>query len=157
MLSMPVQKTLRSIRPAFAAVFFLLGSCMAEPEVDLPEGAEAFTPPEAYVRWWSSTEACSDLSGDMGRIRWYVVPGASTFATDQGEKVGIRIKTGDEISVVLAGNYQLHEMVVRHEMLHALLSQPGHPEEYFVTRCRLTWESWSTDQPSDQTAVAELS
>jgi len=44
---------------------------------------------------------------------------------------------------VIAGNYAEHEMVVRHEMLHALLQREGHPTDYFVNRCHLTWESWS--------------
>lgn len=155
MRSMPVQQQpLRSVRYALTALAFFLGSCVAEPEVDLPAGAVIFTPPAQYVQWWDATESCSERRGDMQRIEWYVVPGAATFPTAQGEKVGIRIKAGDRITVVLAGQYQMHEMVVRHEMLHALLAEPGHPDEYFTQRCRLTWESWGADQPS---AVADLS
>jgi hypothetical protein len=36
-------------------------------------------------------------------------------------------------------------MVIRHEMLHSLIGQSGHPAEYFVERCGLTWETWSGD------------
>jgi hypothetical protein len=46
--------------------------------------------------------------------------------------------------IVIAGNYLNHEMVVRHEMLHALLQREGHPTDYFVDRCHLTWETWNS-------------
>jgi hypothetical protein len=42
--------------------------------------------------------------------------------------------------------------VVRHEMLHALLGRQGHPSEYFVTRCGLTWASWGS-QPGSTVAA----
>ena len=45
--------------------------------------------------------------------------------------------------IVLAGNYENSEMAVRHEMLHHLLDRTGHPPEYFIDRCHLTWESWA--------------
>jgi hypothetical protein len=84
----------------------------------------------------------------MAPIKWYVVPGVSTFPTAEGEKVGIRIKTGNDVRIVIAGNYVEHEMVVRHEMLHALLNRAGHPPEYFQDRCHLTWETWAASRPS---------
>ena len=128
-----------------ALAAFAFGGCNYEPAPDLPDGAVAFTAPTAYLAWWDKTSACSQLGGSMARIEWYVVPEAATFPTDQGEKVGIRVKTGDRIQIVLAGQYQMHEMVVRHEMLHALLNESGHPDLYFVDRCRLTWTTWQED------------
>jgi hypothetical protein len=95
----------------------LLG-CTTEPSTALPDGAEAFVPPAEYQGWWASTEGCADIQGNFGRIKWYVVPGVSTFPTEEGEKVGIRIKTGNDVRIVLA-NYVEARMVVRHEMLHA--------------------------------------
>ena len=135
----------RAILPAL--LLPLLG-CTTEPTTPLPDGAEPYTPPAEYMAWWGRTEECSQISGSMARIKWYVVPGVSTFSTDEGEKVGIRIKTGDDVRIVIAGNYVEHEMVVRHEMLHALLNRSGHPVEYFQERCHLTWETWAAAQPS---------
>ena len=43
--------------------------------------------------------------------------------TDQGEKVGMWTRRGDHHSIIVAGNYRNHEMVVRHEMLHSLIGQ----------------------------------
>jgi hypothetical protein len=128
-----------------ALAALVVGGCTHEPTPVLPDGAVAFTAPEAYVTWWEKTSQCSELTGNMARVEWYVVPNVATFPTEQGEKVGIRVKTGDRVQIVLAGQYQLHEMVVRHEMLHALLREPGHPDTYFTDRCRLTWATWQED------------
>jgi hypothetical protein len=138
---------------AFAGI--LVGGCTYEPTPALPDGAVSFAAPTAYVTWWDRTSECSGISGDMARVEWYVVPDVATFPTEQGEKVGIRVRTGDRIQIVLAGQYQMHEMVVRHEMLHALLREPGHPDEYFTERCRLTWATWQSDHSDvDNTTLA---
>jgi len=133
---------------SFALAALVLGGCSYEPTPTLPAGAVSFTAPSEYATWWSRTSQCSELTGSMAKVEWYVVPDVATFATDEGEKVGIRVKTGDRIQIVLAGQYQRHEMVVRHEMLHALLNQPGHPDLYFTERCRLTWATWQADSSS---------
>lgn len=138
---------------AFAGI--LVGGCTYEPTPALPDGAVSFAAPTAYVTWWDRTSECSGISGDMARVEWYVVPDVATFPTEQGDKVGIRVRTGDRIQIVLAGQYQMHEMVVRHEMLHALLREPGHPDEYFSERCRLTWATWQSDHSDvDNTTLA---
>ena len=139
----PALRRLGGASVALAAA--LLGGCSYEPTTDLPDGAVSFTAPTEYASWWSRTEQCSELAGSMAKVRWHVVPGVASFPTDQGEKVGIRIKTGDRVDIVLAGDFQMHEMVVRHEMLHALLNEPGHPDLYFTERCRLTWATWQSD------------
>ena len=150
---MPVRRRLfgRAFLPAL--LIPLLG-CTTEPTSTLPDGAQAFVPPAEYEAWWVSTEGCASIQGNLARIKWYVVPGVSTFPTAEGEKVGIRIKTGSDIRIVIAGNYVEHEMVVRHEMLHALLNRAGHPAEYFEDRCQLTWETWAASRPTDQTPPA---
>jgi hypothetical protein len=137
-------------RAFLPALLIPLLGCTTEPTSALPEGAQAFVPPAEYQAWWVSTEGCSAIQGNIGRIKWYVVPGVSTFPTSEGEKVGIRIKSGDDIRIVIAGNYVEHEMVVRHEMLHALLNRAGHPPEYFQDRCHLTWETWAASRPTTE-------
>ena len=118
-------------------------SAFAPSEPDLPAGAIPLTAQPAYAAWFERTEACSGLGGQFKQIQWFVVPGAETFATNAGPKVGMWEKAGNTARIIIAGNYVGHEMVIRHEMLHHLLDREGHPPEYFVSRCRLTWESWS--------------
>lgn len=108
----------------------------------MPVGAVALSAPAIYREWHQSTEACSGLAGSFSTIQFYVVPGVSTFSTEDGPKVGLWTRVGKINRIVIAGDYLEHEMVVRHEMLHGLLGREGHPPEYFVDRCHLTWDSW---------------
>ncbi len=139
---------IRSIRVgrrlAGAGFGALISACstLAPHDIPLPAGAVQVVAPVIYQEWQERTEACSGLTGNFSAIQWYVVPGVETFSTDQGLKVGQWIREGGQNKIVIAGNYQNHEMVVRHEILHSLLEREGHPPEYFVTRCHLTWDSW---------------
>jgi hypothetical protein len=109
----------------------------------LPDGAIPFAPPAEYATWFERTEGCAAISGRFTAIQWLVVPGVETFNTDQGLKVGMWARRGDHQVIIIAGNYRDHEMVVRHEMLHSLIGERGHPAEFFEQRCHLTWETWT--------------
>ena len=139
---MPLPKTLF---PLLGLLGTLAACEVLGPPGALPENAQLILPPEEYRAWWNSTEACSGLSGRFGEIEWYVVPGASTIQTDHGPRVGVWSRSSEGTRIVLAGNYAGSELVVRHEMLHALLDRGGHPPEYFEDRCGLTWETWGRE------------
>ncbi len=127
----------------FAFGGLLTGCASLSPsEVPLPLGATEMPVPVSYQEWHAKTEACSGLSGDFSTIKFYVVHGVETFSTKAGAKVGEWTSNGVTSRIVIAGNYRGHEMVVRHELLHSLLREEGHPTAYFVDRCGLTWESW---------------
>ena len=128
------------------AIWLGVASCATLEPGPLPDGAVPMTPAPTYAEWFTRTEACAGLSGDFEEIEWYVVPDVSTFETEMGDKVGLWEQTGGVNRITIAGAYTEHEMVVRHEMLHELLGREGHPQEYFVTRCHLTWDSWNSTQ-----------
>ncbi len=123
-----------------------LGACSGtEPTAALlPAGAQAIAAPAAYADWYGRTESCSGEAGDYASVRFFVVPGVKSFQSEFGETVALWRKVGREQFIIVSGDYLENEMVVRHEMLHALLQREGHPAEYFVTRCRLTWDTWGT-------------
>jgi len=125
--------------PAFASAC----NALAPSEIELPSGAVQIAAPAVYREWLAKTESCSGRTVDFSTLEFYVVPGVETFPTHAGAKVGEWMTAGKASRIVIAGNYQGHEMVVRHELLHALLRAEGHPSEYFVNRCKLTWESWN--------------
>jgi hypothetical protein len=129
-------------------VLALTSACttLAPSESSLPPGTVRLAEPEIYRDWYQKTEACSGRTGEFSTIQFYVVPGVDSFPTEEGAKVGWWILDGGTNRIVLAGNLASQELVVRHEMLHALLQRPGHPTEYFVDRCHLTWESWNSDR-----------
>lgn len=123
-----------------------LAACeMLAPPSPLPATAKVIAAPEQYRAWWSATEACSGLRGSFESIQWYIVPDSLTFTTESGEKVGLWSESSAGTRIILAGAYANHELVVRHEMLHALLDREGHPAEYFQAKCGLTWDTWRHD------------
>lgn len=135
-----------------------LAACeMLAPPSPLPPTATVMAPPEEYQAWWTATEACSGLRGDFSSIQWYVVPDSLTFTTESGEKVGLWSESSAGTRIILAGAYAHHELVVRHEMLHALLDREGHPASYFQTKCGLTWDTWQhgEDENLDNPQLAQ--
>ena len=139
---MPLLSRTRAIWSIAAVAATLTGCNLLDPADPLPANAAMFSPPAEYEVWWQRTEACSQLHGDVRRIEWFVVPNATQFDTPDGPKVGLWIHQTGGVRIVVAGSYQDNELVVRHEMLHALLDREGHPPEYFQDRCHLTWETW---------------
>ncbi len=105
-----------------------------------PPNAVPFNPPAEYLAWFAATEKCSELQGDFAKIQWFEVPGRS-FACPTGECVA-RWEPGPRI--YLADFWIGHEMVARHEMLHSLIGESGHPNPPFGLGCPLTWDTWPT-------------
>lgn len=119
------------------ALGVLLG-CAADSTA--PTTSEPFDPPAVYRSWFGSTESCSALTGDFDRLRFYRVPG-SEFACPSGMCVA---RWTDDHSIFIAEAFIENEMVVRHEMLHDLIGQAGHPDPPFGdSGCGLTWTSWN--------------
>lgn len=132
------------VRRCWVVLLVAITACGAPlgPMEPLPSSAIAFDPPEEYLTWWRLTEACSGRTHQPEGIQWYVVPAASSFATLNGSLTAQWSRGSDGARIVISGAYQSSEMVVRHEMLHALLDRGDHPPQYFVDRCHLTWSSW---------------
>ena len=118
-------------RAVAVVVLFALGCALFPTEPPLPDGAVAMAALPQYALWWRLTERCSGLSGDLASVRWYDVPdAASLFGRDWGG-----LYYGASNRIVVAGLFVRTAALIRHEMLHALLAAPGHPAEYFRTRC----------------------
>jgi hypothetical protein len=109
-------------------------SCADSVTAPLPSGAQRFTPPEVFRRWWALTEQCSALTGDYDAITWYVVPGAASIPGPDGGPVQGTWELKQN-RIVLAGDSQLAGDLVRHEMLHALLRGGEHPRDAFIGKC----------------------
>ncbi|MFN0181696.1 MAG: hypothetical protein ACKVZ0_23050 [Gemmatimonadales bacterium] len=136
-----------AIRVGFAGLAGLLWACgPAKSTEPLPPNAVAFEAPALFAEWWARTESCSGQRGNLSEIGWFVVPGAE-FATSRGVKVASWSHGGAGVEIVVASDFVNDEMVVRHEMLHALLDETGHPRGYFVAKCHLTWQSWGDERP----------
>lgn len=135
------------MRPALLLFLLAFGAgCSATTEPSspsIPAGAVAFSPSPAFRDWWLATESCAGLSGSFSSVEWFVIPGVETFDPGTGTQVvGMWSRGAGGTRITLAGAWQGSEFVVRHEMLHALIGQSGHPALYFEIRCGLTWEQW---------------
>lgn len=94
--------------------------------ISLPPTAEHFSPPDYYQDLWQKMEECSGKTRDMNEITFYMVPDSIFFPVpmDTGRVAGYY----DGVSHIVIADYWLDIIpVVQHEMLHAILQQPGHP------------------------------
>jgi len=118
---------------AAVAVGASLVACRNLVDPDLPANAERFTPPPVYARWWSMTESCSALSGDLSGVTWFMIPGVSTVLLNGQAVEGYWSLAGNRIVIAEAG--RLSGGIVRHEMLHALMKASGHSRAKFLQDC----------------------
>lgn len=106
------------------------GSCQAR--VLIPIGAEQFDPQSVYERWWRMIEACTKRRAPFSSVTWYRVP-YSEFVYDGHPAAGA---WDPSRNVIFVAHDQLENgALVRHEMLHAVLRERGHPQEYFLDAC----------------------
>jgi hypothetical protein len=109
-------------------------ACTSITDPPLDPRAVPLQPLPVYARWWSMVESCSGLQGSLSDVNWYQVPNSQTVDLT-GDEVG-GYWTLHSKSIVLAGELTEVGVIVRHEMLHALLRNvKGHPREYFLGRC----------------------
>jgi hypothetical protein len=114
----------------------LLALAACESPTGLPPGAERFTPPAVYRQWWALTEACSGRQGSFEAVQWYVLPNVSTLLFDDGTAVNAAWERKGNRILLTAGTDGLYAGdLVRHEMLHALLQDGGHPRDAYIGRC----------------------
>ncbi|HUQ48443.1 MAG TPA: hypothetical protein VM053_09400 [Gemmatimonadaceae bacterium] len=125
------RKALLSVQ-MIAAVAFFTTACERIVDPDLPSTAHAFSPPLVYDKWWKMVESCSGVTRPLADVTWFGVSGSSFQL--QKELVTGYWSAGSN-RVVLADSSRLDGAVVRHEMLHALVRQPGHPRSAFLEKC----------------------
>lgn len=122
----------RDLVPRLLMIFALAG-CGDVSAPAWPTGVVPLVPrPVQFQSWWRMVEACSGVHGDLDAVSWYRER-TGVITVDGEQYDGYWFGAGNRI--VLASDAEFDGRIVRHEMLHALLQNGGHPEEYFVTRC----------------------
>ena len=121
------------LRWSVALGLVLVCSCES-PKEPLPAGAIALDPPPIYRVWWTEVEACSGITSDVDAISWYYVPNTGVFPVGSDPNVD-GYRQPYHHSITLAGFNVNDALLVRHEELHAILHNVGHPTEYFVQKC----------------------
>lgn len=117
-------------------VLALAAACGKRITEPLPEiGATEFEPLPQYALWWDMAQSCSGLRRDMAEIRWLTDPSSSRRTIDGGTDTVVGEWYAGSSSIVLTREYLSDPGVVRHEMLHALLHDAGHPAPVFRDGC----------------------
>jgi hypothetical protein len=113
----------------------VVAACGSELTDPLPKGAVALDPPPViYSVYWGEVEQCSGETADFSSIKWYYVPGDGGFQSgNSADVVGVWEPQGN--SITLAQYVMDNPLVVRHEMLHAILKRTDHPPQYFADYC----------------------
>ena len=84
-----------------------------------------------YPIWWANMEACSLRHGELANIQWFYWPDAlGPYIPDMDGPtvVGHYDRARNAIELVERG--LTDQLLVEHEMLHALLPHAGHPAEF---------------------------
>ena len=90
-------------------------------------GARTITPLPQWSQYYARAEACAGRGGDFIRVRWFMVDRIEEL--DGTPSAAVAVSCADDI--YLTDHF---EPTVRHEILHHVLGQNGHPAEYFP-RC----------------------
>jgi hypothetical protein len=127
---------MRRLDELLAGIVLLFGvGCGSDVTDPLPKGAIAMDPPPViYGVYWGEISGCTGLGVSMDGIRFYYVPGDGGFSSGSSADVVGVWQPGNN-SITLAEYVKDNPLVVRHEMLHAILRRTDHPPEYFVDRC----------------------
>ena len=93
-----------------------LSACSDEVGPDV--GRVEIEPPSLYQTLWDGVEDCSGLVGDFDRVRWFVV-------YEFGSSSSLFGQWNERREISLRSDVWLDSDVVRHEILHDLLSGDG--------------------------------
>lgn len=110
-----------------------LSACADPYDSFAPGGAKRFTPPSYYLALWKQTEACSGRTADYNAVSWYALPAGASWSSEYGETLGAWSERDNRIT--LRAELVDDSLLVRHEMLHAILHDGRHTVEFFLTRC----------------------
>lgn len=117
------------------AVVLGLAACGGDGVVGppLPSDAQLFSPPGVYSTWWNMTQACSGLTGSLAAVTWYTTDEVIHEPNSGDVVLGYWSSASNQIVLTTAS--VTDGATVRHEMLHALLRQGGHPRNQFLGKC----------------------
>lgn len=110
----------------------------------IPPHGRLLAVPALFAVMWQETEACSGITADMNRVTWFSAP---TLEVDGQKAAGYTnwrahyISLADPLVVLVEQGDTIAAKIVRHEMLHDLIQQSGHPAE-FGSLCASVVANW---------------
>jgi hypothetical protein len=114
--------------PLFALAALSVAACSSPTAPPTPAAARWIPLNVEYRQWWGEVEQCSGLSRSIDDITFFAVPSLPN------SDVGAYYTDGSRIYLVEI--FKNDELVIKHEMMHALLQNvSGHPAHYFSDVC----------------------
>jgi hypothetical protein len=102
-------------------------------EPEFPPNAVLVTPPVQYRIWWEMIESCSGHTASFDAVRWYRVPIGEGLRVQGESAAGAWFAA--ENAIAIGDGWRANGSLVRHEILHAVLQDGSHPDEYFRSAC----------------------
>jgi hypothetical protein len=134
---------------AFALASAVIVGCGVGPDPDgLPSNTvlEAIPTPFEYEPWWEEISDCSGIAGDLDRVSFLVVVQPLLLnggAFPCGDGLICNGLWESPHTITLAPAHVATEKLVKHEMLHDLVGQSGHPPLF--EQCDVDWGAGATD------------
>lgn len=91
---------------------------------------EPYEPPMIYQRWWDEVQECTQLTGNLSAITWFV---ADEVGSDKnGLWAGLWVEPHH---IYIQRGYQTYWLVIKHEMIHDLRQKGNHDSPMFRAEC----------------------
>lgn len=120
-------------------LFLAIGGCAAMTNPDsIPADGRLLAVPASFATLWHETEACSGIVADMDRVTWFAAPTLTVGGQKAAGYTNWRahyISLADPLVALVEQGDTIAAKSVRHEILHDLIRQSGHPVEFFIERC----------------------
>jgi hypothetical protein len=144
-----VRPSTRSRACGLFPTVLVLSACGVGPDPDGLPGStvrEAIPTPFEYEPWWEEISVCSGISGELERLNFLVVVqplllNGAAFPCGDGEVCNGLWESPHTITFAPA--HVATEKLVKHEMLHDLIGQSGHPPIF--GQCDVDWGTGATD------------
>ncbi len=123
-------------RAVIGTLVFALAGCSVITHLVVPStqppvsGASRFEPPEKYTTFWKTLEGCARIKGNYKAIAWFKADSVTVDGTDYNA-----YWFGKWNRVVIRSDRLDNDATIKHEMMHALIQNGGHPATYFSGRC----------------------
>src|SRR5690242_724428 len=95
-------------------------------------------PPKEFQRYWKLDERCSGLTGNFKQVKFFVyyTYNDEVYILNDSSFV-VAWWTKDNNGIYILSRHASDSAIVRHEMIHALRQEGGHPKSIFQDRCHL--------------------
>lgn len=121
-------------------LILLLFLVACDSTITAPANSQRLEITAEYRTWWGEMESCSGIQSNIDAVAFYVVAGMDR---ETGAAGRTDWDNSGHVQIVLDSLFLHSAFVVKHEMVHALIRQKGHPDYYFRGVCGNLIDPWN--------------